>query len=112
MRQGELLALRWEDLDLETGTLAIRHTLPRSTRELAEPKTDRARQVLRMGPDTIAMLREHRRRQARIGAFVFTTPEGRPLDGVNVTHALQRHLARLGLPASGSTTFATPSPRS
>ena len=27
LRQGELFALRWEDVDLDTGTLWVRHTL-------------------------------------------------------------------------------------
>ena len=43
LRQGELLALRWSDVDLESGRLTVRHTLQRGTRELAEPKTERGR---------------------------------------------------------------------
>ena len=41
LRQGELLALRWSDLDLERGAVTVRHTLPRGTRTLGEPKTAR-----------------------------------------------------------------------
>ncbi len=108
MRQGELLALRWRDVDLERGWLSVRHTLRRSTRELAEPKTDRGRRTLRLGPASLALLRAHRVRQAEErlragrswidGDFVFTSRSGRPLDSVNVTHDFQAALERAGLP--------------
>jgi integrase len=107
MRQGELLALRWQDVDLDGGRLTIRHTLRLGTRELAEPKTERARRTLRLGIDTLSALREHRRRQLEErlaagrrwvdGDFVFATSIGTPLDSRNVTKAFQRTLARAGL---------------
>jgi integrase len=108
MRQGELLALRWQDLDLDAGRLSVRHTLRLDTRELAEPKTERARRTLRLGPDSIAALRDHRHRQLteRLAAgrrwneadFVFASSIGTPMDSRNVTKAFQRILARVGLP--------------
>ena len=49
MRQGELLALRWSDLDFDAGTISIRHTLRRGVRTLGEPKTDGAKRTPRMG---------------------------------------------------------------
>jgi integrase len=49
MRQGELLALRWADVDLDSGAVTVRNTLQFRTRELAEPKTDNARRTLRIG---------------------------------------------------------------
>lgn len=100
LRQGELLALRWQDVDLEAGTLTVRHSLQRGTRALAEPKTERAKRTLALGPTITAALLEHRRRQRVIGpaAFVFTGRDGAALDGANVTHALQAALARAGLP--------------
>jgi integrase len=100
MRQGELLALRWRDVDLEGGWLAVRHTLRRGTRELAEPKTDRARRTLKLGTEVVSVLREHRRQQGTIDpdAFVFATRDGRPLDSRNVTQDLQTALRRAKLP--------------
>jgi integrase len=105
MRQGELLALRWVDIDLVAGTVAVRHTLQRRTHDLAEPKTDRARRTLRLGVSAIATLRDHRNRQRlQVGrswtedAYVFTSRAARPLDSRNVTQDLQAALARLGLP--------------
>ena len=46
MRQGELLALRWQEIDLDARMVSVRHTLRLGTRTLAEPKTDRARRTL------------------------------------------------------------------
>jgi integrase len=61
LQQGELLALRWQDIDLDAGRLSVRYTLRLGTRELAEPKTDQARRTLRLGADSVVALREHRR---------------------------------------------------
>ena len=66
MRQGELLALRWQDVDLDRGWLEVRHTLVRGTRELAPPKTEQARRRIALDGDTLAMLRAHRITQASI----------------------------------------------
>lgn len=100
LRQGELLALRWQDIDLEAGTLTVRHSLQRFTRELAEPKTDRSRRTLHLPPRVTAALAAHRERQAVVpmSGLVFATAAGDPLHSVNVTRSLQRTLRRLGLP--------------
>lgn len=108
MRQGELLGLRWSDVDLETGLLSVRHTLQRRTYQLAEPKTERGRRTLAMPGIVTVALREHRRRQLaeRLAAgpgwkdrnLVFTTMHGSALDTRNVTRALQAALVRATLP--------------
>lgn len=108
LRQGELLGLRWSDVDLDTGMLSIRHTLQIRTRELSEPKTDRARRTVRLASVVIEGLREHRTRQlserlvagsrwADLG-YVFATRQGRPLMARNVLRDLHRHLEVAGLP--------------
>jgi integrase len=100
LRQGEALALRWSDIDLDRAIVRVRHTLRRGDRVIAQPKTERSRRTLLMPEAVVAALREQRRLTATIDpeAFVFATPEGRPLDGVNVTHEFQAALARVGLP--------------
>ena len=100
LRQGELLGLRWQDVDFERGELAVRHTLQRGTRTLAEPKTERARRTLRLPSRVLTALVAHRARQAIVPltGLVFTTDKGTPLDTRNVTRYFQRHLRRLGLP--------------
>jgi integrase len=108
LRQGEALALRWEDVDLDRGLVHVRHTLRRGDRQIAEPKTERSRRTLLMPAEVVSAVRAQRVRQARerLAAgkrwtdldYVFTTPTGRALDGVNVTHEFQRALERAGLP--------------
>ena len=105
MRQGELLGLRWVDVNLDAGTLRVEHSLQRGTRTLAAPKTHRGRRLLQLAPFVADALREHRRRQMvgqgdawSLSGHVFTTDKGTPLDTRNVTRYFQLALARAGLP--------------
>jgi integrase len=109
MRLGELLALRWADLDLDTARLQVRHTLQRTPGawSLAEPKTERSRRSIKLSAAAVAALREHRKRQVevRLAAaawhdhnFVFCQDKGEPLDGRNLYRtSLYPLLRRAGL---------------
>lgn len=65
LRQGELLALRREDVDLDGGRLHVRSTLARVDGKLVrlEPKTSRSRRTVHLPATVIAALRAHRTRQ-------------------------------------------------
>ena len=65
LRQGELLGLRWEDVDLDAGRLRVRHTLARVDGKLVllEPKTERSRRTVMLPAVVIEALRAHRTRQ-------------------------------------------------
>lgn len=109
LRQGELLGLRWQDVDLAGAALTVRHALQRvdGAPVLVEPKTTRSRRTIALPAGAVAALKEQRRRQAedRLAAggrwedwgLVFASTVGTPLDGCNVTHRLQRILADAGL---------------
>ena len=109
LRQGEILGLQWDDVDLDEGLLTVRHTLQRVNREwrLVPPKTTRSRRTLPLPAIVVAKLREHRaaqrREQLRRGGrptefdLVFTSATGTPLDDSNVTHGFPRILAAAGL---------------
>ena len=107
LRQGELLGLRWSDVDLDAGILTVRHALDRRTGELVRPKTERSRRTIHLPlPVTTALnrlrrdqeaLRAHARRWDARG-FVFTNRTGGPLASRNVTQDLQAILAAAGLP--------------
>lgn len=97
MRQGELLGLRWRDVDLDDGVLAVRTTLQKHTDgyKLTEPKTDRGRRQVPLLPEAVAALRTHRAHQLeeRLAAgaawekswdLVFCTEVGGPLNGISV----------------------------
>ncbi len=111
LRQGELLALRWEDVDLDDAqTLRVRHTLARvnGKLELLEPKTDRSRRTVALPDMVVGALRAHRSRQRmeRLVAgtrwhdtgHVFATTIGTPVEAARVTRSFALALKRAGLP--------------
>jgi integrase len=96
MRQGELLALKWRDVDLDAARLQVRATLQRvgDGFDFAEPKTARSRRQVALTATAIAALRRHRVAQAeerlRMGAawedndLVFANEVGRPIEATNL----------------------------
>ena len=101
LRLGELLALRWSEVDLERHTLSVVATLEhRHGHEpvIAEPKTARSRRRVQLGTATVEALRVHRQAQPGIG-FVFTRADGRPLSRSMVDKAWRALNERAGVPA-------------
>lgn len=104
MRQGELLGLRWEDIDFDAGFVRVQRQLGRDG-VLAEPKTASGRRTIDLPSSAIGALRSHRReREARpptpgFHEPVFCTRTGRPLCWRNVSRAFQAHLRQAALPA-------------
>ena len=107
LRAGEMLALRWNDVNLDAGTLRITATLHRrgGTYHLDEPKTSKSRRTLSLPPMLIEKLRQHRDTQneeirtSPKGAwqskgFVFSNTIGNPLDGTNLLRRQLRPLLR------------------
>jgi integrase len=92
MRLGELLGLRWQDVDLDRSELNVRHGLVRGGNglELSEPKTRRSRRRIHLPKSLTTALRGHRAMQSqqiiRLGpawtdlGYVFTTEIGTPLN--------------------------------
>lgn len=97
-RLGEVLGLRWQDLDLDVGTASIAGQLDRHG-ERVEVKTARSRRVLDLPGALTAQLREHKLRSpaSRPGDYVLVTQTGRPLDHRNVTRAFTAAARRAGL---------------
>lgn len=110
LRQGEALALCWEDMDLESRTLAVEGALKRvdGTLQRLAPKTASSRRRMPMPEFVASELQRHRVRQLesrllagsrwRETGYVFTTTVGTPLDGPTVTKHLHRFLRQAGLP--------------
>jgi integrase len=103
LRQGELLALHWADVDLESGVLQVRGTLhrvpgvsvsERSGLVISDPKTSHSRRPVRLSGLAVAALRSHRSRQLierlQMGEtwddhdLVFCNSIGRPCEARNV----------------------------
>src|ERR671916_1486560 len=59
MRRGELLGLRWEDVNLEQGLLHVRQALSPDGKYFSQPKTAKGRRRIRLTPETVEALRRH-----------------------------------------------------
>jgi integrase len=110
LRQGELLGLAWEDIDLDAGQLTVSRQLQRFDGEyrMVDLKTAKSRRSIALPQVAVQSLRAHRARQAeqRLAAgphwegrgLVFARPDGHPLNGTVATKMFQKTIARLGLP--------------
>jgi integrase len=114
MRQGELLALHWSDIDLDAGTIAVRKSLLEIrkrymealnldqplTRTITKSKT--GRRTVDLPFESINVLREHRERMLAEGLnseWVFVSSEGTPIRKSNlINKSLKPLLAKAGLP--------------
>jgi integrase len=65
MRRGEVLGLRWADVDFDDRQIAITQTLSTAGKELVigPPKTPRSRRHVFLDVQTVDVLRDHRKRQ-------------------------------------------------
>jgi integrase len=102
-RPGELLALRWSDLDLDAGTLAVARTLTSdaSGRPAFGPCKAGSARTIPIGAGLVAVLKRHRTRQRearlKVGQQYWVDPElcfssevGSILDPHNVARAFRR----------------------
>jgi len=81
LRIGELLALRWRDVDLEAGVLRVRQTVYEG--HFDEPKTKRSNRTLPLCPKAIEILRGRQTATAP-DALVYATRKGSPLSRRNL----------------------------
>lgn len=111
LRRGELLGLRWDDADLERGTLRVGRSLVREggSHKLGETKTRRGRRQVNLTPRAVAALKAHRKRQLEervklAGLYedrglIFATNVGTILNPENVVkRSFKPLLKRAGLP--------------
>ena len=99
LRRGELLGLKWEDLDLERGDLRVKRQIARINGEVVEAplKTKNTYRTLPLAKDTVDVLDQQKK---KVGAspWVFPGPTGGPMSPDSVLHMLHRVLKRAGLP--------------
>jgi integrase len=110
LRIGELLGLKWSDLDLEVGALSVQRTQARTKGGLftKPPKTKASARLVEFGPDLARVLRQHRAKQAeerlKAGAawqdngLVFCGASGRLREPTGLNKRLKRVLRAEGLP--------------
>ncbi len=110
LRRGELLGLRWEDIDLDSGKLEVVQTLQRvgGALRLVPPKTEGSRRTVPLPPICVEALREHKRRQFRERSdawpdwedhgLVFPSRRGTPLEPDNLRRSWSVIRTAAGLP--------------
>jgi integrase len=111
MRLGELLALKWEDVDLEGGRLRVRRTLTHAGKAfvLGEPKTKNSRRTIRLTKGANSALKAHLSRQFeemermgslyQPGGLIFATEGGTIVNPSNLRNrSFKPLLKRAGLP--------------
>jgi Site-specific recombinase XerD len=91
MRQGELLGLRWQDVDLAAGRLMVRQSVVRGV--VVTPKSGKPREIA-LGDGVLAALRSHRHLR---GELVFCDSAGHQLTKGECKHPLWSACKRAGL---------------
>ena len=103
-RRGEICGLRWSDIDLDAGVMAINRNLSYIANKgtiFDYPKTKKSRRCIKLSDDCIALLKDYKQWQMRellkVGTFwqrtitieggklvkndlLFTKPDGKPID--------------------------------
>lgn len=110
LRMGELLGLRWSDVEFDNRRLMVRRSLQKTKDGFAfvEPKTAKSRRTVMLTDRALSALRTHRQHQLEdrlaLGPawedqdLVFTSEIGGPMDPGNCAAIFKRALRRLELP--------------
>jgi integrase len=110
LRRGELLGLRWVDVDLNEGVLRVRQTVQRlqgAGLVFGPPKTGRSQRTIPLPGPSIRSLREHQRGQAleraaagggwRESGLVFTTRTGTVIEPRNLSRLFEELMGKSGV---------------
>jgi len=109
LRQGELLALRWRDMNLDLASMSVSRSLSKRHRvcTFKEPKTKKSRRKVDMTPKLALFLKGYRKQQeivylelgkvCGLDELVFLNlPSGKPLDPYVVSHVFKKIARRAG----------------
>jgi integrase len=108
MRRGEVLGLRWADVDLTAARLSVRHAVVAVAYDVIEstPKSHNAR-VVDLDPATVELLRAHRQLQLeereewgvdyQYHDLIAAKEDGSPIHPHSFSQAFGRHIRRAGL---------------
>lgn len=109
LRRGELLGLRWQDLDLDARTLSVRQALEqtKSGISMKRPKTKKSERLIAVPAFVVATLKTHK---AELNArkleqgntwkdndLVFPSPDGSPWSPSHFSRMFTFHARRLGI---------------
>lgn len=122
MRRGELLGLRWHDIDFDRSTITIRRALAVVGWKLqfADVKTRTGRRTIDISGRTLDALRQRRGSLEKVAAdegeefdpkgLALARPDGEPIHPEYITRTFDRLMAQHGLTRIRLPTCATPTP--
>ena len=98
LRRGELLGLKWQDVDFNQGTITVRRQISRINGKVVEAplKTKNAYRVIPLGEQALAVLQSQQEKTH--SEYAFPSPNGGPISPDSVRNMLRRVLKRAGLP--------------
>lgn len=101
MRQGEILGLHQEDINLEKGVINVRHQVSAIRDQglvITEPKSEKARRPITLSQSVLDILKAHLELIDKGPGLVFTTSTGKPISPRNTLHHFKMIIEKTGLP--------------
>ena len=98
LRRGELLGLKWTDIDWKNGIIKVRRQIARVDGKIVESplKTENSYRAVSISPLAIEVLQEQKKKTN--DQYVFPSPNGGPISPDSVNNMLKRVLERAGIP--------------
>ena len=98
LRRGELLGLKWSDIDWKNGIIKVRRQIARVDGEIVEAplKTKNSYRAVTISQQAIEVLRQQKAKTN--DTYVFPSPNGGPISPDSVNNMLKRVLERAGIP--------------
>ena len=98
LRRGELLGLKWQDIDWDNGVITVRRQVARVNGEITEAplKTKNSYRAVSISLQAIEVLKQQKAKTN--DEYVFSSPNGGPISPDSVNNMLKRVLERAGIP--------------
>ena len=109
LRRGELLGLKWSDIDWKNGIIKVKRQVARVDGEIVEAPliTKNSYRAVTISQQAIEVLKQQKAKTD--DEYVFPSPNGGPISPDSVNNMLKRVLARAGIPKVRFHDLATPS---
>ena len=101
LRRGELLGLKWSDIDWKNGIIKVRRQVARIDGQIVEAplKTKNSYRAVTISPQAIEVLKQQKTKTKELkDPYIFPSPNGGPISPDSVNNMLKRVLERAGIP--------------